>query len=67
MQIWGGFFSTHVHLFCVLYNQKAKKSLGIPFNMTFHYHSLDRHPSSAIFMISVMFVKYFQSLHIFEC
>jgi len=38
----------HVRLFCVLYDQRAKKRLGIRFNITFHYHSLDRHPPSSV-------------------
>ena len=49
--------------------KRAKKRLGIRFNMTFHYDSLDRHPPSAIFMSSVVFVRYVESLHmiIFDC
>jgi hypothetical protein len=59
-----------VHMFtcfvsCMI--KGAKKRLGIRFNKTFHYHSPDRHPLSASFMSSVIFIEYGQSLVIFGC
>ena len=69
MQILGG-GGFLVHMFtcfvsCMI--KRAKKRLGIQFNVTSDYHSLDRHSQSAIFMSSVTFIEYVQSLLVFDC